>query len=182
VTVATSGYLLDNNIISILAQPGNARHAPVKQRFEALGDAPVFLPVIAIAEIEFGMVKTQTPDAAQQAAVRQFFVEYPLHLGIDDNTVEPYSLIRSQIWHDHATPRGKGSAHKEKQPEDLTERTSGKSLGIDERDLLIASTAAQYGLVLVTNDNNEGMKRIAQAAQKLELHGKPVQLRIELWP
>jgi predicted nucleic acid-binding protein len=107
---------------------------------------------------------------------------YPLHLGIDDNTVEPYSLIRSQIWHDHATPKGGGNTHKEKQPEDLTDRVSGKSLGIDERDLLIASTAAQYGLVLVTNDSNEGMKRIESAAQKLELDGKPVQLRIELWP
>lgn len=180
--MATSGYLLDNNIISILAQPSNPRHAPVKQRFEALGGAPVFLPVIAIAEIEFGMVKTKTPDVAQQAAVRQFFADYPLHLGIDDNTVEPYSLIRSQIWHDHATPRGSGSAHKEKQPEGLIDRVSGKSLGIDERDLLIASTAAQYGLVLVTNDNNEGMKRIERAAQSLELAGKSVQLRIEIWP
>jgi len=180
--VATSGYLLDNNIISILAQPNNPRHAPMKHRFEALGDAPVFLPVVAIAEIEFGMVKAKTPDAVQQAAVRQFFVDYPLHLAIDDNTVEPYALIRSQIWHDHGTPKGKGSSHKEKQPEDLTERTSGKSLGIDERDLLIAATAAQYGLVLVTNDSNEGMKRIESAAQKLELAGKPVQLRIEIWP
>ena len=181
--MTTSGYLLDNNVISILAQPSNARHAPMKQRFEALGDAPVFLPVIAIAEIEFGMVKTKTPDASQQAAVRQFFADYPLHLGIDDNTVEPYSLIRAQIWHDYATPKGKsGSAHKEKLPEDLTDRVSGKSLGIDERDLLIASTAAQYGLVLVTNDSNEGMKRIEQAAQTLEMAGKPFQLRIELWP
>ena len=180
--MATSGYLLDNNIISILAQPSNPRHAPMKQRFQALGDAPVFLPVIAIAEIEFGMVKTKTPDAFQQAAVRQFFADYPLHLGIDDNTIEPYALIRSQIWHHHATPKGSGSAHKEKQPEDLTDRVSGKSLGIDERDLLIAATAAQYGLVLVTNDSNEGMKRIESAAQKLELDGKPLQLRIELWP
>jgi predicted nucleic acid-binding protein len=180
--VATSGYLLDNNIISILAQPSNPRHGPIKKRFEGLGDAPVFLPVIAIAEIEFGMVKTKTPDATQQAAVRQFFVDYPLHLGIDDNTVEPYALIRSQIWHDHATPKDSGSAHKEKQPEDLMERVSGKALGIDERDLLIASTAAQYRLVLVTNDTNEGMKRIERAAQKLELDGKPIQLRIEQWP
>ncbi len=180
--MGTSGYLLDNNIISILAQPSNPRHAPMKQRFEALGDAPVFLPVIAIAEIEFGMVKTKTPDATQQAAVRQFFADYPLHLGIDDDTIEPYSLIRSQIWHDHATPKGSGGTHKEKQPEDLTDRVSGKSLGIDERDLLIASTAAQYGLVLVTNDSNEGMKRIEKAAQKLELDGKPVHLRIEQWP
>jgi predicted nucleic acid-binding protein len=174
--------LLDNNIISILAQPSNPRHAPMKKRFEELGDAPVFLPVIAIAEIEFGMVKTKTPDATQQAAVRQFFVDYPLHLGIDDNTVEPYALIRTQIWRDHATPKGVGGAHKEKQPEDLTERVTGRALGIDERDLLIASTAAQYGLVLITNDSNEGMKRIENAAQKLELDGKPVHLRIELWP
>ena len=154
----------------------------MKQRFEALGNAPVFLPVIAISEIDFGMVKTKTPDATQQAAVRQFFVDYPLHLGIDDNTVEPYALIRAQIWHDHAIPKGTGGAHKEKQPEDLMDRVSGKSLGIDERDLLIASTAAQYGLVLITNDSNEGMKRIKKAAQKLELDGKPVQLRIETWP
>jgi predicted nucleic acid-binding protein len=180
--VANSGYLLDNNIISALAQPGNRRHAQVRQRLEALGKAPVFLPVIAIAEIEFGMVKTTTPDPVQQAAVRQFFVEYPLHLVIDDNTVEPYAMIRSQIWHDYATPKGKGSAHKEKQPEDLIDRVTGKALGIDERDLLIASTAAQYGLILITNDSNEGMKRIEKAAQQLELAGKPVQLRIELWP
>jgi predicted nucleic acid-binding protein len=178
--VAINGYLLDTNVISILAQPGNPRHAPMRQRFEALGDAPVFLPVIAIAEIEFGMTKTKTPDPAQQAAVRQFFSDYPLHLGIDDNTIEPYAMIRAQIWHDHATPKGSGSSHKERVPEELIERISGKSLGIDERDLLIAATSAQYGLVLVTNDHNEGMKRIEQAAQRLELDGKPVQLRIEL--
>lgn len=154
----------------------------MKQRFEGLGEARVFLPVIAIAEIEFGMVKTKTPDPAQQAAVRQFFEDYPFHLGIDDNTVEPYALIRAQIWNDHATPKGKGSSHKEKQPEDLLDRASGRSLGFDERDLLIASTAAQYGLVLVTNDNNEGMQRIHLAAQTLETNGKPVKLRIELWP
>lgn len=179
--MATSGYLLDNNIISILAQPSNLRHALMKRRFEALGDAPVFLPVIAVAEIEFGMAKAKAPDAGQQAAVRQFFSDYPLHLPIDDNTVEPYALIRAQIWNDHGTTKPGGRGHKEKVPEDLTERVSGKSLGIDERDLLIAATAAQYGLVLVTNDGNEGMKRIEQAAQTLEVDGQPVQLRIEHW-
>jgi hypothetical protein len=36
--------------------------------------------------------------------------------------------------------------------------------------------------VLVTNDSNEGMRRIEKAAQALEMAGKPAQLRIELWP
>ena len=128
------------------------------------------------------MAKTNTPDASQQAAVRQFFSDYPFHLGIDDNTVEPYAFIRAQVWRDHATPKGRSDAHKEKQPEDLTDRVSGKALGIDERDLLIAATAAQYGLVLVTNDSNEGMRRIKAAALKLEVDGKPVKLRVEHWP
>lgn len=178
----TTGYLLDNNIISVLAQPSNVRYAQVRGRFEQLNDAPVFLPVIAIAEIEFGMRKTDSADKQQQAAVRQFFKDYPMHLGIDDNTVEPYALIRAQIWREHGTPKATGRGHKEKLPEDLTERSSGKSLGIDERDLLIAATAAQYRLVLVTNDGNEGMRRIEDAAQKLELAGKLVTLKIELWP
>jgi hypothetical protein len=30
-------------------------------------------------------------------AVRGFFAEYPHHLPVDDNTVEPYSLIRAQL-------------------------------------------------------------------------------------
>jgi predicted nucleic acid-binding protein len=180
--VITSGYLLDNNIISILAQPSNPRHLPMKERFEVLGDAPVFLPVIAIAEIEFGMTKAVAPDPTQQAAVRQFFVDYPLHLGIDDNTIEPYALIRTQLWREYGTPKGTRGTHKEKLPEDLVDRVSGKTLGIDERDLLIASTAAQYGLVLITNDDNEGMRRIGKAAHQLEEDGKPVNLRIEVWP
>ena len=178
----TEGYLLDNNIISILAQPSNVRHGQIKSRFEKLAAAPVFLPVIAIAEIEFGMEKTDTADEAQQAEVRRFFKEYPLHLQIDDNTVQPYALIRAQLWRDYGTPKNKGRGHKEKLPEELTERSSGKSLGIDERDLLIACTAVQYRLVLITNDGNEGMKRIEEAAGRLEIAGKTISLRIERWP
>jgi predicted nucleic acid-binding protein len=67
-------------------------------------------------------------------------------------------------------------------PEALIERISGKSLGIDERDLLIASIAVQYNLILTTNDQNEGMKRIKEAAEKLEADGEPVRLRVEYWP
>lgn len=59
---------------------------------------------------------------------------------------------------------------------------SGKSLGIDERDLLIASIAVQYNLILATNNQNEGMKRIEKTAQKLETEEKPVRLRIAYWP
>lgn len=173
------GYLLDNNVISILMRATDPRYPHVKAKFDALGVSPICLPVIAIGEIEYGMAKAETPDVEQRDRVRRFFAEYPLHLGIDDHTVEPYSLIRAQLWKDHATRKGRG--HKETLPEELVHRESGKLLGIDERDLLIASVAAQYNLVLATCDQNPGMLAIDAAAGRLEQTGHPIRLRISYW-
>ncbi len=173
------GYLLDNNVISILMRPKDPRYSLVKTRFDGLGTSPVYLPVIAIAEIEYGMAKADKPDEQQRNAVRRFFADYPIHLSVDDNTVQPYSLIRAQLWRDCATKIG--SRHKEKLPEELMCRESGKLLGIDERDLLIASVAAQYNLVLATCDHKPGMTAIDAAATKLAQAGYPVQLRISYW-
>ena len=175
------GYLLDNNIISILLQPNDARYPGVRARFDTIRAGPVFLPVIAIAEIEFGLTMGANNEK-QTKELRNFFSEYPHHLPVDDHTVEPYALLRGQIWRDHATLRKSGRGYEEKLPEKLTDRVTGQSLEIDERDLLIASVAVQYRLVLATNDSRGGMKRIDQAARKLEQSMKPIHLRIEYWP
>ncbi|MFH1922071.1 MAG: type II toxin-antitoxin system VapC family toxin [Planctomycetota bacterium] len=176
---AVEGYLLDNNIISILVRPADERYPRVRAHLEAVQPSPIFLPVIAIAEIEYGMAKAENPDEKQQAAMRQFFAQYPLHLGIDDHTIEPYALIRAQLWKTHATKRRRG--HKETLPEELVNRESGKLLSIDERDLLIACVAVQYNLVLATCDENPGMKAVEEAAAELETAGHPVRLRISYW-
>ncbi len=176
---AVDGYLLDNNVISVLARPTDPRYGSVEAYMRAIGAAPVMLPVIAIAEIEFGMAKATSPDPAQQAQLRAFFTRYPLHLGIDDSTIEPYAQLRAEIWRQFATPKKRG--HKERLPEQLKNRTTGKELGIDERDLLIAAVAAQYNLVLATMDENPGMKRIEAAATSLASAGSPIELRIAYW-
>jgi hypothetical protein len=77
------------------------------------------------------MMLSTNSNIEQKNALRDFFAQYPHHLPIDDNTIEPYAMLRAQLW------RG----YKEKDPYDLVERVSGKSLGIDERELLIASVA-----------------------------------------
>jgi predicted nucleic acid-binding protein len=173
------GYLLDTNVISVLMDTREPRYPHVKARFDGLGASPVYLPVIAIAEIEYGMAKVDNPDEKQRNGVRRFFADYPIHLAVDDNTVEPYSLIRAQLWRDYATRVG--TKHKEKLPEELIHRESGKLLGIDERDLLIASVAAQYNLVLATRDQKPGMTAIDAAAAKLQQAGRPVRLRVDYW-
>jgi predicted nucleic acid-binding protein len=173
-------YLLDNNIISILARPSDPRYPGISADFQSIRPGSVFLPVIALAEIEFGMMLSSTANEAQKKDLRDFFTQYPLHFPIDDNTVEPYAMLRAQLWRTHGTRKGRG--YREKILEDPTERVSGRSLGIDERDLLIASIAVQYNLVLATNDRNRGMQRLEESARQLEVAGAPVRLRLEYWP
>ena len=171
------GYLLDTNVISVLANPRNPRRPEFEQKVQAMEH--VWLPVVAIAEIEFGMAKAEKVDEVQRNEVRAFFQRYPQHLGFHDNTVEPYALLRAQLWKTHATKEKRG--HKERVPEDLFDRVTGKQLGVDERDLLIASVAAENGLFLATGDKNSGMTRIEEAARTLQKEGKPVNLRIDFW-
>lgn len=174
-----NGYVLDNNVISVLARPKDSRHALAAAHFARIGDSPVFLPVIAVAEIEDGLAKAKAPDLAQQASLREFIASFPPPLAIDRFTVEPYALLRAELWRAHATRKTRG--YKEKLPEELTDNLTGKELGIDERDLLIASTAAQYNLILATMDRNSGMQAIEEAAERLKAAGEPVSLRVEDW-
>ncbi len=181
-------YLLDNNIISIIVREGDTRRPGVVKHLDDVHNSggKIFLPLIAIAEIEFGMAKSERPNAAERTKLRDFLNKYPLRCGIDQHAIEPYALIRAELWRTFGTPKinkkGDIRGHVEKLPEDLHDRVTGKSLGIDERDLLIAATAVEYGLVLATNDQNEGMIRIQQACLTLEVAGKPVRLRVEPWP
>jgi predicted nucleic acid-binding protein len=176
-----AGYLLDTNIISIIADPRDPRFTDVETRLKGIGANPVALPVIGIAEIEFGMRKATNPDAQQQAAMRQFFQDFAWHLGIDDHTIEPYSLLRVKLWQLYGRPKAGGRGHIERRPEELKDRVTGRELGVDERDLLIVSVACQHNLILATNDRNEGMKRIEAAGNAILQEGKPFQLQIQYW-
>jgi predicted nucleic acid-binding protein len=176
----SDAYLLDNNVISILARPADLRYAHVKTQFDLLGNSSVALPVIAIAEIEFGMAKAVTANPAQRAAVRKFFQEHPWHLGIDDNTIEPYAIVRAKLWEKYGTAEKRG--HNERLPDELRDRATAMWIGVDERDLLIVSVALQYNLVFVTLDRNIQMKRIEEAVAELVAATKlPAPLRLADW-
>lgn len=173
------GYLLDTNVISALADTTRTDYLPTSQRLAAVSDSPVLLPVIAIAEICFGMAKAANLAPQKRAEMQSFFAKY-LHMPVDDGTVEPYSLVRAEVWRLFATPQKRGN--KEKRPEELLDKVTGRELGIDELDLLIASVALEHNLILVTHDEKEGMKRIKEASERIFRRGEfPVQLRTENW-
>jgi predicted nucleic acid-binding protein len=176
---ANDGYLLDTNIISILCRPDDLQRAAVDTNFKAV-TGPIMISAISIAEIEFGLAKSTGVSVEQAEELRKFLKGYPHPLAFDVNTVPPYALIRAKLWQEYATPKGKG--HKEKLPEELFERVHGKVLGIDEKDLMIAAIAAEYDLVLATNDCGQSMKRIELVAKALNSEGASINLRIEYWP
>lgn len=167
-------YQLDTNVISVLANPANPHFAHVKAQYDKIPlEAKVALPVIAIAESEFGMAKAATADPIQRAAVRKFFTEHPWHLGIDDATIEPYALVRAQLWNLYGTLKaGKRHSHQERLPDELRDKATAKWIGIDERDLLIISVALQFNLTFATKDRNIEMQRIEIAVDAVVAEGK----------
>ena len=171
-------YLLDTNVISDIAAARGG--ALARMNLAAEEGARILLPVVSIAEIEFGLQRGGNPNSEDAQAIRRFFAKY-VHIPFGDDTVEPYALIRAKIFETYGTPKGLHKSTKEKLPEELKDRTTGKELGIDERDLLIASAAVEFNCVLVTDDRNEGMRRIREAADALAAEGKPTRLRVENW-
>jgi predicted nucleic acid-binding protein len=176
-----SSYLLETNIICALASPKHSNHAKAEAKVRAVAPDRIFLPLVAIAEIRFGLAVVDKADQAQRAELERVLDTYPIRYGFDADTVEPYCLLRAQLFRAFAARDKRGRGLVQKQVWELTDQVTGKELGIDEADLLIVSTAVEYNLTLATNDQNAKMKRIEEAAAKLEADGKPIHLRVEYW-
>ena len=176
-----SSYLLDTNIICALVSPKHSNHVKATAKLRGVAPERIFLPLIAIAEVRFGLAAVDNADQIQRAELERFFETYPIHYGFDADTVEPYSLLRAQLFRTWAARDRRGRSFVEKQVWELADQVTGKELGIDEADLLIASTAIEYNLTLATNDQNAKMRRISEAAAKLQGEGKQVHLAIEYW-
>ncbi|MDX6767425.1 MAG: type II toxin-antitoxin system VapC family toxin [Candidatus Methylacidiphilales bacterium] len=173
-------YLLDTNVISDLTDETRTGHASLNARFASVQDQ-VLLPSMAVGEIRFGFAKAPNLRPDKRATINTFIARFD-QVPFDKDCVEPYAIVRAELFKMHGTPDGKRSKFIEKHPEDLAEKITGKELGIDEPDLIIASIAMAMNLILVTSDAKLGMNRVKEAAENVFHDGKfPVRLRIENW-
>ena len=174
-------YLLDTNVISDLTDETRTGHAALNARFSSATPQHVYLPSMAVGEIRFGFAKAPNLRPDKRATIDAFIARFE-QVPFDRDCVEPYAIVRAELWKMHGTPAGKRSKFAEKHPEELTDKVTGKELGIDEPDLIIASIAMAMGLILVTSDAKAGMTRVKEAADKVFRDKKfPVQLRTENW-
>ena len=162
------GYLLDTNAASILWNARHSDHEILRAFLQKKSKSPVWVSIIAIGEIEYGLKVTPQMDEGSQKEVKKRMAEY-VFLEVNKHTVEPYSNLRSALFIKYS-PRTKRGRLRIKWPEDLRERTTAKELGVQENDIWIAAQAVQYNLVLVTGDY---MRRLQEVSTDLDY---PLQL------
>ena len=153
--------MLDSGIAGIAGYQGHRLHKKVRAWLDGIGDDPVFVSAVSVAESEYGLNLNPLPPSAQQE-IRKVMASYQV-LPIDHHTARVYGRIRATLFNAYA-PRDNRSRISTRYVEDLRERTSGKELGIQENDLWIVSTAVQYNLAFVTADTAGGMRNVVDAA------------------
>jgi tRNA(fMet)-specific endonuclease VapC len=155
-------YLLDTNIASALWDTLDKDH-PAALKFvtaaAAAGDL-VYVSRVSIAEIEYGMKLHLSTDVARRAKADGAMRAYSTIREIGKPTTDPYSTIRAALFRKFGSRDAKMRV-KEKQPEQLRDKTTALALGIQENDLWIAAIAVEYHMILVTEDK---MKRIQEVA------------------
>ena len=127
-------YLLDTNVISDLTDETRTGHAALNARFSSATPQHVYLPSMAVGEIRFGFAKAPNLRPDKRATIDAFIARFE-QVPFDKDCVEPYAIVRAELWKMHGTPAGKRSKFTEKHPEELTDKVTGKELGIDEPDL-----------------------------------------------
>lgn len=119
-------FLLDTNVVSELRKVGKS-HPRVRRWFAARDVDQLFLSVIAVEELDIGIRRLERRDAAQGLVLRRWFDERVLKTFAD--RVLPITLATVRI----------SSALHVPDPAPI-------------RDALIAATALEHGLTVVTRN------------------------------
>ena len=162
-------YLLDAMMIGKLADSRpdpevDATTRRFREHLHAIGDAKVIICAITVGEAEFGLRIVSGMDDGKREAVRRTLTAFSEVFSIDRATAILFGEVRAALFDKHAPLVSRNARRKIKWVEDLVDRTSAKSLGVQENDVWLAAVALQYNLVLVSDDR---MTRIKEAWPKL---------------
>jgi tRNA(fMet)-specific endonuclease VapC len=152
-------YLLDTSALTPLVDPGHVKHQSATAIIVSLGSAPVYVSVVALAEMQYGFQlfeKTQgtaLPDAAKMMAAAQ---NYP-RLDIAQHTATAYAELKSALAV-HYLPNVTKTFRK-KYVEDWIDKATGKALMVDDNDLWVCAQARETNYVLIAGDKMETIRK-----------------------
>ena len=163
---ATEGYLLDTNIATPAWDRRHERHCAVRERLAGLRTDLVFVSIVSVGEVEYGLSASSAIDVARHEQMRRAMNDYTL-LELDRHSAATYGGIKARLFLKYA-PRDRRRGMGTRYVEDLRESVTGKELGIQENDLWIVSAAKTHNLVFVTRDRRGPMRRVVEAAEYSE--------------
>ena len=143
-------YLLDTSIASALWDELHRNHAVFRDRLQELRDARVYVSVVSLAEVEYGLRVAPNIDHERQRRVREAMSAFAV-LPLDSHFVESYAELRARLFAKYS-PRDARGRLKDRMVPDLWERTPDKLLGVQENDVWIASQAMERKYILATTD------------------------------
>jgi len=159
-------YLLDTCVASALWDELHAKHHLFRRRWEKLQSDRVFVSVVTLAEVEYGLRVAPCVDDARQRRVRQAMSAFEV-LPVDRHVVESYAELRARLFARYSPKDARGRLKARVVP-DLWEQTPDKRLGVQENDLWIASQAMERAYILATTDRMAHVAEVAGADLRLE--------------
>jgi len=152
-------YLLDTSALTPLVDPGHTRHVIARTVVAALGTSPIYVSVIALAEMMYGIrlyemaTGTSLPNATAMVASAQ---QYP-RMEITRHTAPEYAELKS-ILAIHYLPNVTRQFRK-RWIEDWIDRFTGKALHVDDNDLWICVQARESNLTVIAGDRMNVIRR-----------------------
>ncbi len=165
-------FLLDTCVLSALLHERRAQDPKVQKFLESIVPERdvLYVSPIAIAEIKYGYKVCLAGDEARKLLTIEKLRQYRC-VPINEHTTDDYARVRAALFRKYGTPETKRGLKtiKERHPEDLIDRSTAKSLGIQENDLWSVACALQYNMIFVTSDKMCRLREIVQEDLKLPL-------------
>ena len=159
-------YLLDTSALSPLVDASHNKHARATVLIQRLAPSPIFVSVLALAELRFGLDLYERsqgmplPNAQQMLSAAQGYE----CLDVGHHTAAEYASIKAAVALRYLPNVTKQC--RKKWVEDWVNQFTGKKLGIDDNDLWICAQACEVNFTLIADDK---MKRIKTAEPRLKL-------------
>lgn len=165
-------FLLDTNIVSPLLDNEHCNNPAVSKFIESIDYRKdhLYISPVVLAEIRFGYEICFKADEKRKKNILKELRQFPV-MDINKHTVPHYTDVRSALFKKYGKAEIKKgfSKIKEKVPEDLIDKSTGKSLGIEENDLWIVACALQHNMSFVTSDKMHRLKDIVKNELNLPL-------------
>lgn len=159
-------YLLDTNTACVLWDEQHAHHRAIREAARERAGSSLFVSVVTVAEVQYGLLTAPNVDQPRQATVRRNMTEYA-SVSVDKHVVSYYADMRARLFRKYS-PRDRRGRLTAKRVPDLWERTPDKQLQVQENDLWIAATDLTRDLVLVTGDRMNAIRSVLGSHLRVE--------------